>query len=116
MVEAFAGKEYHIGMSIILSVVILILAIAVIVLVVLLRRARVAALSSPNAAEIEAKQEHLDRALAYIREQGEVANDDIERLLGVSDATASRYLSQLKSQGRLIQIGTTGKSVRYRAK
>ncbi|MBP6886035.1 MAG: hypothetical protein KBC02_02225 [Candidatus Pacebacteria bacterium] len=46
--------------------------------------------------------------------KSEIANDDVQRLLGVSDATVTNYLSELESSGRISQIGTTGHSVRYR--
>lgn len=42
-----------------------------------------------------------------------VTNNDIEKLLGVSDATATRYLDELEKEGRIRQIGTTGQSVHY---
>ncbi len=43
----------------------------------------------------------------------EITNDDVEELLDVSDATATRYLSELEDEGKLRQVGTTGKSVYY---
>jgi len=42
-----------------------------------------------------------------------VVNDDIENLLGVSDATATRYLDELEKEGIIRQIGKTGKHVYY---
>jgi len=44
---------------------------------------------------------------------GQVTNDDVEKLLHVSDATATRYLSILKKEGRIVQSGKTGQSVSY---
>lgn len=44
----------------------------------------------------------------------EIANDDVEGLLGVSDATATNYLSELEEEGKIVQIGTVGRPVRYR--
>jgi predicted HTH transcriptional regulator len=31
----------------------------------------------------------------------------------VSDATATRYLQTLENEGKIKQVGTTGKSVKY---
>ena len=45
--------------------------------------------------------------------QARVANNDIEALLGVSDATATRYLDELEKEGRIRQVGQTGRYVYY---
>jgi len=37
--------------------------------------------------------------------QGKITNNDIQKLLRVSDATATRYLSQLVKEGRLTRQG-----------
>jgi len=42
-----------------------------------------------------------------------LTNNDIEKLLGVSDATATRYLDELESDGKVIQKGKTGRYVKY---
>ncbi len=44
---------------------------------------------------------------------GRVTNNDIEKLLGVSDATATRYLEELEREGKVKQVGTEGRSVYY---
>jgi Fic family protein len=44
----------------------------------------------------------------------EVSNEDVEGFLGVSDATATIYLSELEEEGKIVQIGTVGRPVRYR--
>lgn len=46
-------------------------------------------------------------------QNGRVANDDIENLLGVSDATATRYLDELEKEGSIRQVGKTGRHVYY---
>lgn len=63
----------------------------------------------PNA-EKEARKA---RVLALITERGQVQNNDVENLLGVSDASAERYLHELEQEGRIRQHGTTGKDVFY---
>ncbi|MBU4142612.1 hypothetical protein KJ590_01245, partial [Patescibacteria group bacterium] len=42
-----------------------------------------------------------------------VVNDDIEKLLGVSDATVTRYLDELEKEGKIRQVGQTGRYVYY---
>jgi len=44
---------------------------------------------------------------------GSISNDDVQKLLGVSDATATRYLDELEKEGKLRQIGDVGVAVRY---
>lgn len=41
------------------------------------------------------------------------ANDDIEKLLGVSDATTTRYLDELEKEGKIKQVGAIGRQVYY---
>jgi len=43
------------------------------------------AVNNPNFEKIEKKRENLDKVLEMARERGEIANDDVERELGVSD-------------------------------
>lgn len=59
------------------------------------------------------KRKKLDKVLALIDAKKNIGNDDVEKLLHVSDATATRYLTQLEKEGKIIQVGKTGKSVRY---
>jgi Fic family protein len=42
-----------------------------------------------------------------------VTNDDVERALGVSDATATNYLQELEDDGKIKQIGRRGRFVYY---
>ncbi len=48
-----------------------------------------------------------------VAQNNRVTNDDIENLLGVSDATATRYLDELGKEGLIRQIGKTGRHVYY---
>lgn len=63
--------------------------------------------------EAKKKRENLEKARQIFAERDRVANDDIEALLGVSDATATRYLDELEEEGRIRQIGKTGRHVYY---
>ena len=59
-------------------------------------------------------REKLDKIMTLFEKKETITNDDVEKLLHVSDATASRYLSLLVNEGRLTRVGTTGRSVTYR--
>jgi len=68
-----------------------------------------------NPDQVADKQRHLEQVLKLAQDKGEIANDDVEKALGVSNATAERYLQELETQGKLQQIGELGKYVKYRA-
>ena len=59
------------------------------------------------------REKKLAKIMALFAEQTAVTNDKVEKLLHVSDATATRYLSILAERGKLKQIGHTGRGVRY---
>ena len=60
------------------------------------------------------KEENLRKDREYAAGREEVTNNEIEKLLNISDATATRYLDELEREGVLKQIGRTGRFVRYR--
>ena len=62
------------------------------------------------------KQENKDKVLAFARKNGKVKNNDVEKMLGVSDATAERYLDELEKEGKIEQHGTIGQNVFYTPK
>lgn len=66
-----------------------------------------------NPEQVRVRRENLEKVMEMARKKREIANDDVENGLGVSDATAQRYLQELESQGKLVQIGTRGKYVKY---
>jgi len=61
----------------------------------------------------QGKKENLEKMREFFNKQGRVANNDVEKLLGVSDATATRYLDELEKEGFVRQVGKTGKHVYY---
>ncbi len=63
--------------------------------------------------DVEKKRENLEKVRQIFAEQGRVANDDVEKFLGISDATATRYLDELEKEGFVRQVGKTGKHVYY---
>ena len=59
------------------------------------------------------KRKKLDKILEALNAKGKITNDEVEKLLHVSDATATRYLSALEKEGKIQQVGKTGKAVTY---
>ncbi len=59
------------------------------------------------------KRKKLDKILEFLNTKGKLTNDEVEKLLHVSDATATRYLSALEKEGKIKQVGKTGKAVEY---
>ena len=61
------------------------------------------------------KRKKLDRILVDITKKGKITNDEVEKLLHISDKTAERYLSQLLKEGKLKTNGQKGKAIEYLA-
>jgi len=59
------------------------------------------------------KRKKLDHILTLFAKQTKITNDEVEKFLHVSDATATRYLSILEEEGKIKQSGKTGKAVSY---
>ena len=59
------------------------------------------------------KQKKLAKIMGLFLKKTHITNDEVEKLLHVSDATATRYLSQLEKQGKIKQSAKTGKGVTY---
>jgi predicted HTH transcriptional regulator len=57
-----------------------------------------------------------EKVLAFLDTNDSIRNNDVEKLTGVSNATAERYLSELEKEGKLVQHGTIGKNVFYTKK
>ncbi|MCK4386708.1 MAG: DUF977 family protein [Candidatus Pacebacteria bacterium] len=69
------------------------------------------------------KQENKAKILEFLREHGknlpagrQVTNNNVEKLCGVSHATAERYLNELEKDGKLTQHGKIGQNVFYTLK
>ncbi|OJI06270.1 hypothetical protein BK004_04735 [bacterium CG10_46_32] len=59
------------------------------------------------------KQAKLEKIMVFAKAQGSVTNDQAQKLLRVSDATATRYLAQLVKTGRLRPVKAVGRGARY---
>lgn len=68
------------------------------------------------AEQVAKKMENKQKILSFVREHGKIQNNDVEKLAGVSNATAERYLDELEKEGKLAQHGSIGQSVFYTAK
>lgn len=66
--------------------------------------------------QAEAKATNKQKILKFVQTSGKIKNDDVEKLVGVSNATAERYLDELEKEGKLTQHGTIGQSVFYTLK
>lgn len=69
-------------------------------------------LSEAFAALTGRKRTRLDKIIALAQKKHSIKNDDVEKLLRVSDSTAQRYLNQLVLEGKLKRSGST-KSIIY---
>jgi hypothetical protein len=61
------------------------------------------------------KRKKLDRILVEIAKKGKITNDEVEKLLHISDKTAERYLSQLIKEQKIKTNGQKGKAIEYLA-
>ena len=59
------------------------------------------------------KRKKRDKIMEAFTKKNQITNDEVEKLLHVSDATATRYLSALEKEGKIIQVGKKGKGVLY---
>ncbi|MFH0923102.1 MAG: winged helix-turn-helix domain-containing protein [Candidatus Falkowbacteria bacterium] len=63
----------------------------------------------------EKKKGKKDKIMVALQERGRITNDATQALLGVSDATATRYLDELEQEEKILQQGI-GKGIFYTAK
>ena len=57
-----------------------------------------------------------NKILELLNQKTKITNNDVEKLLEVSDATATRYLDELEKSGKIKQIQSTGRGVYYKKK
>ena len=70
-------------------------------------------LQKANVKRRDNKQKNLDKIMAELEKRGKITNDEVEKLLRCSDATATRYLEELIKQGKIKKVGATGSGVHY---
>lgn len=59
------------------------------------------------------KRKKLNKIMNMFEKKQKITNDEVEKFMHVSDATATRYLSQLEKENKIKQSGKTGKFVFY---
>lgn len=59
------------------------------------------------------KRLKLEKIMGMFAKKPQITNDEIEKVLHVSDSTATRYLDQLEKENKITQNGKTGKGVVY---
>ncbi|MDP3996780.1 MAG: winged helix-turn-helix domain-containing protein [bacterium] len=64
-----------------------------------------------TASEKEARKKSV---LALLREHGEVGNAEIGEALGVASRTVVKYMDELQEEGKVEQVGVTGRGVMYK--
>ena len=72
-------------------------------------------LGAVNIAAGREKEAGKVKILELLTRKSEIVNNDAERLLTVSDATATRYLDELEEEGKIEQFGST-RDTAYRLK
>lgn len=71
------------------------------------------ALEGFNKERNEKEEQNKQKILSAQDSQGQITNDDVQKLLGVSDSTATRYLDELEQEGKLKQVHEQGRGVYY---
>ena len=64
----------------------------------------------------EEKERRKVKILELLQKQETITNNDVEKMLSVSDATATNYLQELEDENKIDQIGERGRFVSYRLK
>ena len=59
------------------------------------------------------KRKKREKIMQALNSKTKITNDEVEKLLHISDATATRYLSALEKEGKIKQVGRTGAGVAY---
>lgn len=61
----------------------------------------------------ELKEEKKKQIVEFLKANGKISNDEVEKLVGISDSSATRYLQTLEDEGKITQEGKVGKYVFY---
>lgn len=101
-----------------MSQTILILIGIVIVALLLTRKGRQTAVGMCATAldQTVRKNVNKEKAVSFFREKGHVSNAELREALGISERSAVRYMDELEKEGKVEQVGNTGRGVTYRLK
>ena len=61
----------------------------------------------------ESKERAKERIMELFSEKDKITNDDVQKLLESSHATATNYLDELQKDGKIVQNGDIGRGVFY---
>lgn len=61
----------------------------------------------------EEKERNKQAIYKLLETNSPLTNNDVEKMLGISDATATRYFDELEKDGKVRQVGKTGRGVNY---
>lgn len=56
---------------------------------------------------LKKKEVAKEKILELLNQQGRITNDEAEKMLGVSDSTAQRYLQELVEENKIEEKGKT---------
>lgn len=71
-------------------------------------------LTAVNEARQQERARNREKLMDYLDSHDSLTNDDVERILNVSDSGATSYLDELEKEGLLKQVGDEGRGVHYR--
>ncbi len=99
--------------------IIVIVALIIVILIIAYYVARIKGMKKEqvepaNEAREENKEENKEKIMRFLQEKDEIRNNDVEQLLGVQDAMATRYLDELEKEGKIKQVGEEGRGVYYK--
>ncbi len=66
-----------------------------------------------NEKRIQEKNARKEKILEFLKTNGKATNNEIEKLLSVSDASVTSYLDELEKESKVRQIGQAGSGVYY---
>ena len=66
-----------------------------------------------NSQQSENKEQGKRAIYELLETNHPLTNNDVEAMLGISDATATRYFEELEKEGKVRQVGKTGRYVNY---
>lgn len=93
--------------------------IGIVIIVFLLRqktREKVVGICATAIGVDAKKRERKEKVLELFASRGSLNNSDIREALGISDRSVIRYMDELEKEGKVEQVGPTGRSVTYRLK
>lgn len=97
--------------------ILIIIGIAIIVILLTKKtRKQVAGICSSALDQTVRKSANKEKIIALLAQKGEASNSDIREALGISERSAVRYMDELEREGKVEQVGNTGRNVMYRLK